>query len=417
VKYTKDGVEVIADTYPVTKQVWILDPVDATVPVDAISAENDRYPGYILDIDPFVAPATAQDGDVITVPYVKVYTVTFLPGDPEMADPEFTAETHPNLRIDAPMPTPPHPKAKFGFKFVGWIDDAGNKYPAPDYKNPTYVPTLPDKVTGNQTFTAMWDDVNKNQKFPDKIPSVTHVDKWWEDYGILCFGASTGDLPYFVGFEDWFFEVYNKVGIGFGTSGSWPYVATFYPDKVVWEKHVTPGLVGANLIGSSEAVLKSTEAAGYQVSRYVKYDGVADAYGYHKNVIFDAQYTAPKDKNHRFDDAIKNPNGLRGIWFDDPWGTGARQAWLGFPADLFGNGGGTAPVTYTATAELIKVGGKDTVTIKVMDNRPEEVARQTFQNVGKKETIRYTFTSENGAHKVDVTYDNGGKIISATVAV
>jgi len=39
--------------------------------VDAISVASDRYVGYKLVADPFVAPATAQNGDVITVPYVR----------------------------------------------------------------------------------------------------------------------------------------------------------------------------------------------------------------------------------------------------------------------------------------------------------------------------------------------------------
>jgi len=71
VRYTCDGVEVTSDAYTVTKQVWINDPVNVTVPVDAISAQNDRYLGYKLETNPFVPPAEARDGDVITVAYVK----------------------------------------------------------------------------------------------------------------------------------------------------------------------------------------------------------------------------------------------------------------------------------------------------------------------------------------------------------
>jgi len=70
VKYTINGMEVPTDTYTVTKQVWINAPADVTVPVDPISAANDRYSGYRLQTNPFAAPATAQNGQIITVPYV-----------------------------------------------------------------------------------------------------------------------------------------------------------------------------------------------------------------------------------------------------------------------------------------------------------------------------------------------------------
>jgi hypothetical protein len=71
VKYTLDGVEVVADTYTVIVPVWINDPADVIVVVESISATNDRYIGYQLVNDPFVAPATVQNGDVIIVPYTK----------------------------------------------------------------------------------------------------------------------------------------------------------------------------------------------------------------------------------------------------------------------------------------------------------------------------------------------------------
>ena len=83
VMYTLDGVEVEGDTYTVTKTVWIGDPADVTVEVDTIDAENDRYDGYELKDDPFAAPATAKNGDVIVVPYISITD----PGDDPIEDP------------------------------------------------------------------------------------------------------------------------------------------------------------------------------------------------------------------------------------------------------------------------------------------------------------------------------------------
>ena len=74
VKYTRDGAEVTADSYTVTVKVWINDPDGVAVPVAPISAANDRYSGYQLKVNPFVAPATAKNGDVITVEYVSIST-------------------------------------------------------------------------------------------------------------------------------------------------------------------------------------------------------------------------------------------------------------------------------------------------------------------------------------------------------
>jgi hypothetical protein len=242
------------------------------------------------------------------------------------------------------FPRAPYPWAEFGYKFLGWSLDGGKTiaFKALEATKPSILtPALPLIVEGDVTLTAKWSLVNEGQKFPDKIPSVTHVDRWWTDYGILCFGASTGDLPYFVGFSNWFFDVYYKVGIGFGTNGSWPYVATFYKDVVVWEKHVDGSKVGTLLVGAKEADLDKMK--GYQVSKNIgTVNGVkVDVYGIHNKVIFDAQYSNGGKKNTNF-------GNLKGIWFDDPWGTGSRQAWLGAPIDLFGTGDSPKPV-YTVS--------------------------------------------------------------------
>jgi hypothetical protein len=91
------------------------------------------------------------------------------------------------------------------------------------------------------------------------------------------------------------------------------------------------------LVGTKETDLDKMN--GYQVSKNIGvFNGTkVDVYGMHNKVIFDAQYTNGGKKNTVF-------GNLKGIWFDDPWGTGARQAWLGAPADLFGTGESVKPL-------------------------------------------------------------------------
>ena len=467
VKYTLDGTEVAADTYEVTVKVWINEPADIAVPVAAISAANNRYVGYKLASDPFTAPATAQNGDVITVPYIKdvnwtkvlsytveyykvdvlvaeetvsetvwvndpdtltvlpvdenkfkpeyefdytvpatlpatiedggliqvyykkmIFTVTFAPGEqgafdevtheglyygvatpaapvalanpgweftgwePEVAATvtediiytaqwyhipytvtflpgahgDFEAVTFSPVYYGEDMPAPPQPYAEFSYKFLGWQGDDGSFYAAPDYRHPSILDSFPETVSGSVTFTAQWALVNPNQQFPDRIPSVSHVDRWWNDYGILCYAASNGDTPYFVGFAEWFFEVYRTVGVGFGTSGNWEYVVAFTADNAVWVSGNSGAMVGSELVKIPFAFTNALDSR--------------DAYGIHENVVFDASYSNNGNKNTNF-------GALTGIWFDDPFVTGAKQAWLGTLSDLLV--GGNPVITYTVT--------------------------------------------------------------------
>ena len=134
VKYTRDGVEVEADTYEVTKQVWINAPEDATVSVDTISAENDRYIGYKLEADPFAAPTTAQDGDVITVPYEAVlYMVVYNANYGANAHYDDIGSLQRYLDVYSVKTLAATGIKRSGYTFTGWYttpSDAGTKYNA-----------------------------------------------------------------------------------------------------------------------------------------------------------------------------------------------------------------------------------------------------------------------------------------------
>ena len=150
VKYTRDGVEVAADTYEVTKQVWVLDP--PTVDVDVISAANDRYLGYKLESDPFVAPATANDGDVITVAYIKdssvVYDIFYdLHGGVNAAGNPlsyFVGDSFPIIILDP---------FRVGYDFLGWTVRYAN---GSIVTTPTRPYSIPAGTTGNIVLTALW---------------------------------------------------------------------------------------------------------------------------------------------------------------------------------------------------------------------------------------------------------------------
>jgi len=55
-----------------------------------------------------------------------------------------------------------------------------------------------------------------------KIPSKRHVDEWWNQWGILAYGASSNSdkYDYYFGFSENFWKENLSVTIGFGTSGS-----------------------------------------------------------------------------------------------------------------------------------------------------------------------------------------------------
>jgi len=447
VKYTRDGAEVSADTYTVTVPVWILAPADVAVPVAAIPAANDRYVGYKLANNPFVAPATAKHGDVITVPYVKdenwtkilsytvesyidgelaekeivagkvwindpdtltvqpvdknkylpeydfdhsdpaalpetidnggviklyyikvIFTVSYEPGEHGYFDIEInkdipygeqTPAFHGSLencelgwifdcwspgwsdtvtndvsyiaqwkqipyRIEfklgntamgdaligatvfdpvyfgADMPIPPHPYAKFSYKFTGWQGSDGSFIATADYRKPTDLIGYPQTVTGSITYTAMWDYVNPSMQFPDKIPSLAHFDKWWGDYGIICFAASTTkDDNYTVLFADWFYDVYRSCTIGYGSPGKMDYEIRFTKDDItMWNMNS-----GKEITNKGE--LKFTSLT----------------------CVMDGQYFT-KDKNHNYGNDFGGNGRLQGVSFVNPFGSGAKLAWL-----------------------------------------------------------------------------------------
>ena len=250
------------------------------------------------------------------------------------------------------LPTAPYPWAEFGYKFVGWdyyLEVNGKwvlqtRY-SPEYFKDPYV-DIKGSVVGNMKFVAVWALVNADQKFPDKIPSVTHVDRWWDDYSILCYGASTGDYPYFVGFAPDFFKRYRKVSIGFGTQGTWPYVVTFYKDQAIWEKVVPESgyTIGSELEGYNLVKLAAIDSVESYTLKPGEPKGGNDSYSIHPYVVFDAQHSYNGAKLVDFVEKLRAQDikvdgklveGIQGIWFPDPWGTGAKQAWLGAPIDLF----------------------------------------------------------------------------------
>jgi hypothetical protein len=227
--------------------------------------------------------------------------VKFLPGDANMAD--FEAVTH-TVCYGDDMPTPPHPYAKFGYKFLGWRD-GDNFYSAPDYRKPEEVVGFPETVTGDVDFVAKWAVINANVKFPDKISSAEHFDKWWGDYGILCFAASTSkDDMYTVMFADWFFDVYRGITVGYGTPGKMSYEMVFTEEAItLWEVR-----------GNGDKVVFKTKGDGIEYSEEM-------------TCIRDGHYYT-KEKNHNYGLDFDMKGLLHGVAFINPFGNGAKQAWL-----------------------------------------------------------------------------------------
>jgi hypothetical protein len=279
VKYTLDDVEVVADTYTVRVKVWINEPDDYAVPVEAISAANDRYPGYKLITDPFVAPETVMHGETITVPYEKTYTVTFLPGVHgrfvEGAVTEFF-----DLSFGVKTPEEPLLLAQFGWKFDGWS------------------PVLSPTVTGNAVYEAQWVLVNPAQEFPDKIPSVQHYDKWWDEYDILCYAASTisnnDEGSYRVVLNEGFFDRFYSCTVGFGTKNNIEY----------------------------ELVLTSDGATLYKMLPSGERGDVITTREYSIETVTGSRHYGDKDPNFTFGE------NLLCLDFNNPFINGAKQAWL-----------------------------------------------------------------------------------------
>jgi len=119
-----------------------------------------------------------------------------------------------------------------------------------------------------------------------KIPSKRQVDKWWNQFGILAYGASSNQdkNDYFFGFAEDFWVKNESVTIGFGVQGR------LVPVTITFD--------GVNLICSE------LEFRG-------QHGGVA---------IFD-QWATGGEKQHQFKISV-------GAYFDNPYGAGAMQLWL-----------------------------------------------------------------------------------------
>jgi len=129
----------------------------------------------------------------------------------------------------------------------------------------------------------------------DKIPSKTHVDKWWEAFGVLAYGANSGNDKeiYYLGFSAEFWDVNESVTIAYGTSGKYDYVITITAVEV-------DGVLELVFTGDLEITVK-------------EYTYVA--------VYFDNHYTLPKEKDHEFLISV-------GAYFGNVYESGARQIWL-----------------------------------------------------------------------------------------
>ena len=232
------------------------------------------------------ATYTAQYNEAL-----RKYLVTFDPGDIKMAD---FAKVSSLVEYGA-IPTAPHPYAKFSYKFLGWRSSIdGILYAPSSYMNPADV-KLPE-VTCDVTYTAEWTFVNDSVVFPDKIPPEAHFDKWWGDYGIICFAASTTkDDVYTILFADWFFNVYKSCVIGYGSPGKTDYEIVFEEDgTTMWQ------------ITGNGAKKQITNKGDIK-------------YAYNMTCIRDGMYFT-KDKNHNYGLDFGNQSGvLQGVSFINPF--------------------------------------------------------------------------------------------------
>jgi hypothetical protein len=252
--------------------------------------------------------AATVTADVIYVAqWVQIpYTVTFLLGDPNKGGRLDGQTLFTDLHYEESMPTPPHPYAKFSYKFLGWkadVPDAdGNDfYPAPDYMNPTDIPSFPAIVTDDVIFTAQWAEINTGMQFPDKIPSKAHFDRWWGEYGIICFAASSTKVEeYSVMIADWFFDVFDSCTIGFGSPGKMDYEIVFTQGGVtLWQ-----------ITGNGKKEVTNKDIV-YEVMTCIE-DGM--------------YFTKDKDHDYGYDFGMDGT--LQGAIFENPFGSGAKLAWL-----------------------------------------------------------------------------------------
>jgi uncharacterized repeat protein (TIGR02543 family) len=248
--------------------------------------------------------ATVTEDITYTAQWKQIeYTIKFLLGD-ETKGASLDGQTEFTLHYGDVMPTPPHPYAQFGYKFIGWKGSDGSFIVAPDDKNPTILTGYPSTVTGSVTYTAQWELVNPKQTFPDKISSEQHFDQWWADYGILCVSSSTtANGNYEVYFADWFFDRHESCTISFGANAN----------KFDYEIVFTKGGATAYRYVNGKPVLAEDLVIPGPGSFTVIRDGM--------------HYTKQKAFNYGADD---NDSGkLLGYQFVNPFGSGAKLAWLG----------------------------------------------------------------------------------------
>jgi hypothetical protein len=229
------------------------------------------------------------------------YKIEFLLGNTNMGDKLVGTTLFDPVYFGDAMPIPPHPYAKFGYKFLGWQGSDGSYIVAPDYTDPTKLTGYPATVSGSVTYTAQWSLVNPKQTFPDKIPSETHFDQWWAEYGVLCVSSSTTkDGNYEVYFADWFFNVYDSCTIAFGANEKkFDYKIVFTKDTItLW-----------NVNSGKEITNKDT-------LKLSPLECIRD--GMH----------ATKEKNHNYGLDFGMSGTLQGVCFVNPFGSGAKLAWL-----------------------------------------------------------------------------------------
>jgi uncharacterized repeat protein (TIGR02543 family) len=301
VYYVKDSFGYAVRYYKISvDEVNFLNSVTGTGVFDSeIDADLTLYAttGYItpgVRSGATVITAVEADNVVYVVYSLLPYQIEFLLGNPIMGD-SLDGDTSFTVYYDDAMPTPPHPYAKFGYKFTGWKGSDGSFIVAPDYKNPTALIGYPETVTGSVTYTAQWALIDPKQTFPDKIPSEQHFDQWWADYGILCVSSSTtANGNYEVYFADWFFEVYRSCKISFGSNtNKFDFEIEFTKNDATAYKYENGKRVSAPEI--------SIPAPGH-------YDVVKD--GMH--------YTKQKQFHY---------GNLLGFQFVNPFGSGAKLAW------------------------------------------------------------------------------------------
>lgn len=306
----KDGARIDFDEF--TGKVWVNDP--QVLHVTSVDTSKYMPYGYKFSSIDTVLPADVTNNAVINVYYEpSTVKVTFLPGDAAMGylvdangDTIKAGTPKASTTIDVLIGTQPnrkvvpHPYAVFSYKFTGWYcEQDGETYKPSSYTNPTDV-ELPE-VYEELTFIAQWAEVDPSMTFPDKIPSEQHFDRWWADYGIICFAASTTkDDMYTVMFADWFFDVYKTCTIGFGAPGKMDYEIRFTEDSVtLWQK-----------TGNSWKQITNKGDIKYEEMTCIR-----DGHYYAKGL-------------HNYGKDFGMDGTMQGVTFVNPFGSGAKLAWL-----------------------------------------------------------------------------------------